>query len=447
MRDFVLIAIFVGAAPICVYNPYFGVLMWTWIAYFNPHRYAWGPAYNFPAAMVVAIPTLVGTLFTRSINRSFLTRETVLLFALWIWFGVTFLHATYVPLFEGHIIDSQVELVRVSKIIFMTVVVVLLITTRERLKLLLLVTALSFGLLAMKGALFGMRTGGESRVWGPPESFLADNNAFALALDMSLPMLFFLAGAEENRVVKRILNFAFVCGIFSVILTYSRGGLLGLAAALALIALKSRHRLIAGFLLVAGAFLVLTFAPAEWMDRMGGLAHGNLDNSAKQRLVAWRTALNFARDYPITGGGFQALPDVGIFQRYQSEPLPDGFLSTGPHSIYFQELEEHGFVGLGFYLLLVGSCLASMYSLRRRAKRLPSTVWMVPYTQIVEVSIETFLVSGAFLGLANFDLYFQIVGTTIVLKILYRREARVWAESQQEAPSATATLELQTAQS
>jgi probable O-glycosylation ligase (exosortase A-associated) len=441
MRDLLLIAIFLAASPVCLVNPYFGVLMWTWIAYFNPHRFAFGPAYHFPAAIVVAIPTLIGTLFARNINRSFLTRETLLLFVLWIWFGFTFIHATFVPIFQGHIADSQNELIRVSKILLMTIIVILLVTTRERLKLLLLVTAFSFGLLAIKGALFGVRTDGESRVWGPPDSFLADNNAFGLALNMSLPMLFFLAGIEENRVLKRVMNVAFVCAIFCVILTYSRGGLLGLAAALGLIALKSRHRVVGGGLLFAGIFLVLTFAPAAWMARMGAFMHGDLDGSANQRLVAWRTTWNFVQDYPMMGGGFQTLPDVVIFQRYQSQPLPGGFLSTGPHSIYFQTLEEQGFVGLGLYVMLATSCWASMVTLRRRASRVPALNWMVPYTHMVEVSIATFMVSGAFLGLADFDLYFQVVAVAVVLKLLYRREARGWVASQQEAPSTPSLVE------
>jgi putative inorganic carbon (HCO3(-)) transporter len=381
--------------------------------------------------MVVAIPTLLGTLFTREINRSFLMRETVLLLTLWFWFVFTFLHASHVPLFQGHIADGQDELIRVCKILLMTMVVILLVTTRERLKLLMLVTALSLGLLGIKAALFGVRTSGEFRVWGPPESFLADNNAFGLALNMALPIFFFLARMEENRLLRRILNAAFICGIFSVILTYSRGGLLGLAAALGLIALKSRRPMVAGFLLVVGTFLVLTFAPAAWMTRMGTFLQGNLDGSANQRLIAWRTTWNFVQDYPITGGGFQNLPDIGVFQRYQPEPLPGGFPSTGPHSIYFQELEEHGFVGLGLYLLLVMSCLSSMRGLRNRAKQLHFVSWIIPYTHMVEVSIVTFLVSGAFLGFANFDLYFQIVATVIVLKILYRREVLVWTRSQE----------------
>jgi O-antigen ligase len=132
-------------------------------------------------------------------------------------------------------------------------------------------------------------------------------------------------------------------------------------------------------------------------------------------------------DYPVTGGSFNALPDVEIFQRYQNEPLPGGFLSSGPHSIYFQILEEQGFVGLALYLSLVASCWASLLGLRRRSGRSPSSRWIVPYTHMIEVSLFGFLVSGAFLGLANFDLFYQLVAMVIILKMLYRSATPVAA--------------------
>jgi O-antigen ligase len=145
-------------------------------------------------------------------------------------------------------------------------------------------------------------------------------------------------------------------------------------------------------------------------------------------LVSWGTSWNFAMDYPITGGSFNALPDVEIFQRYQSEPLPGGFLSSGPHSIYFQTLEEQGFVGLFLYLILVASCWASLVSLRRKAQRSATTQWIVPYTRMFEFSLFGFLTSGAFLGLANFDLYYQLIAMVVVLKILYQREVAATAQ-------------------
>ncbi len=423
MRDLILFIIIAISIPISFFRPYFGILMWTWITFFNPHRYTWGFMYNFPVAAVIAVPTLVGCLFTSSINKQFLKRETLLLAGLWIWFCITFLHAMQVPLFQGHIVDAKLEWIRVGKVLLITFTMILLVTSHQRLKSLVMVTAMSFGLLAIKGAIFGLRTGGESRVWGPPDSFIADNNSFALAVNMSLPMLFFLARDENRRTYRWLLHLAFACGVLSVVLTYSRGGLLGLAAVLLALTFKSRYKLVGAFLVALAFFAVITFVPQRWMNRMEGLVRGDVDMSGHQRLVSWGTSWNFALDYPITGGSFNALPDVELFQRYQPEPLPGGFLSSGPHSIYFQTLEEQGFVGLGLYLVLVASCWVSLFNLRHKARRSSSTQWIVPYTHMIEVSLFGFLVSGAFLGSANFDLFYQLIAMVIILKMLYRVDA------------------------
>ncbi len=423
MRDLILFVIIAIAIPISFFKPYFGILMWTWITFFNPHRYTWGFMYNFPVAAVIAVPTLLGCLFTKDINRQLLKRETLLLAGLYAWFCVTFLYAMQVPFFQGHIDDARMEWIRVSKVLLITFTMILLVTSHKKFKYLVIVTAMSFGLLAIKGAIFGIRTAGEFRVWGPPDSFIADNNSFALAVNMSLPMLLFLARDEKKRAYRWLYYVAFACCVLSVILTYSRGGLLGLAAVLFAITLKSRYKLVSVFLAALAFVAVITFAPPQWMDRMGGLAHGNVDESGHQRLVSWGTSWNFAMDYPITGGSFNALPDVQLFQRYQPESLPGGFLSSGPHSIYFQTLEEQGFVGLGLYFSLVASCWASLSSLRRRASRSVSDQWIIPYTHMIEVSLFGFLVSGAFLGLANFDLFYQLVAMVILLKVLFGKES------------------------
>src|SRR5216683_1436083 len=103
MRDLIILAFILGSVPVCLFNPYYGVLMWTWIAYFSPHRYAWGIAYDFPVAQVIAYPTLIGMLFARKFNRQILTRETILLLMLWLWFCFTMFYATQVPAFAGHV--------------------------------------------------------------------------------------------------------------------------------------------------------------------------------------------------------------------------------------------------------------------------------------------------------------------------------------------------------
>ena len=54
MRDVLILGIILGSLPLCFFRPYFGVLMWTWIAYFNPHRLA------YPRRLIVHLLLILG---------------------------------------------------------------------------------------------------------------------------------------------------------------------------------------------------------------------------------------------------------------------------------------------------------------------------------------------------------------------------------------------------
>ncbi len=435
MRDLLVLAVIFGSAPICLLSPYFGVLMWTIVAYLNPHRYTWGYAYDLSVAMVIAVPTLIGAMLTRDRNRRFLVPQALLLFALWAWFAITTVNASQEPAFAGHSQEALEQLKLVSKILLMAVVSIYVVTSERKLKWLMLVTAFCFALVAVKGALFGIRTEGQFRVYGPPDSFIADNNDLGLALNMSLPMIWYLAEVVKPS-ARRFLRIVFVAMVGAVLLTYSRGGLLGLAVVLSAIMLKSRKRVLGGIALTMVILLVLSYAPGQWMSRMGTFAAGELDSSAWQRLITWEFALNFIKDYPLMGGGFEVFPDVQVFQRYVPEQLPGGFKSSGPHSIYFQTLGEHGFVGFFLFVALLLSCLWSMRSAEQQGRRRGELRWAVPYANMLQVSLIGYAVSGAFLGRAYFDLYYQLVACTCILKILQKKLSAAESEPARDGEQA-----------
>ena len=45
-----LLTIVFGSIPLILSRPFFGIIMWSWIAYMAPHRLTWGVAYDFPVA-------------------------------------------------------------------------------------------------------------------------------------------------------------------------------------------------------------------------------------------------------------------------------------------------------------------------------------------------------------------------------------------------------------
>ena len=435
MRDVIIVGIILASLPLCFFRPYFGVLMWVWVAYFNPHRFCWGFAYNFPVATAIAIPTLLGILFSRKINGRLFVREAVLLLLFWAWLAITYVNATHIAIFADHLVDAQAKLIAVSKALLMTFVLILLVTSKKKLDYLFLVTALSFGALAIKGTVFGVRTGGDFRVWGPPDSFVYDNNDLGLALNMTLPMMFYLAREAKSRWLRWALWISFFSSVGAILLTYSRGALLGLGIVLGALAMKSNRKAISALALVLLALLVISFAPSAWMDRMGNFFHGNLDESAEGRLHAWHFAWELASQYPITGGGFETFTPELEWRITPQYPF------AGPHSIYFQTLGEQGFVGLGLFLFLIGSCFYSLRRLRKSVRGQPSFHWIVSYSNMLEVSFLGYIVSGSFLPRAYFDLWFQLVAAVVLLKILYRRQQDSEAIAAAENPTLSSKLE------
>lgn len=419
MRDLIVLAMVVVAAPVCLVRPYFGVLLWFWISVIPPSSYAYGFGSQIPTALIVATPTLIATIFAAR-NRRFLPKQMVLFFLFWVWIIITYLCSRQEPLFADHIEAGLTELVLVSKILVMTVVTILLVDSKEKLRYVLLVTTAALGVLATKGAIWGILTGGNWKVYGSPGSFIGDNNDFALALNMSLGVVFFLARETTNRKLRFVLRFLFCADLVCIVLSYSRGGLLALGVAMAAIAVKSRHKVLAGLLLIVTVYGVITFTSAEWKDRMEGFLHGKVDDSAEQRLITWGYAWNLAKAYPLTGGGFECWTP-GLFARFQPRELGDGKLALGPHSIYFQVLGEHGFPGLLLFLLLLFSCWFSVRRIRRAARGQPGLAWVENYSHAIEIGFLAYVVGGAFLGRAYFDLYFELIACSVILCILYKR--------------------------
>ena len=192
----------------------------------SPHRLSWGFAYEMPLAQMVAIPMLAGLLITKERRSIPVLAESVLLAAFW---GLTFLTTLY----AWYPDEAWSDFKQFSKIILMTFVTMALVQDRLKLRYLLLVAAFSIGFYGLKGGAWSIATGGASgMVLGPEGSFIGDNNGLALALNMTLPILFFLAREEQRIWLRKLLHAIFFLTILAVIFTYSRGGFLGLAVVL-----------------------------------------------------------------------------------------------------------------------------------------------------------------------------------------------------------------------
>jgi putative inorganic carbon (HCO3(-)) transporter len=393
----------------------YGILLWYFLAFLNPQSYIWINYSSFPWALAVAIPTLVGLLlFSRGWTSRLASREVFLIIAIWVWFTITSLVSTSTPLFVHHAQDTWYRWGFVSKVLLMTLVTIALVDSFARLRILIMVMAGCFGVFVVKAIPFMIVTGGTQRLYGPPNSMVADNNDLGLALNMTLPLFFFLAQTECVRWVKWLFGFLFISTILAIFCTYSRGALVGLLVVVVLMLLRLKQRLLLLPVIALGIVIVMLFAPESWKHRMDPTRPDAVDASAENRLNAWRFSYNLASDFPIGGGGFEAFTPE-LFSIYAPNPRD----VHGPHNVYVQVLAEHGFVGFFLYLILVSSCFASTHRLVKLA-RLNEDQLFINYANMLRFSLVGFLASGLFLGRAYFDYFFAIIACTAILNRIYQ---------------------------
>jgi probable O-glycosylation ligase (exosortase A-associated) len=426
LRGIILLALLIPSIPLSFVRPFYGILAWTVIAFLNPQQFTWDTG-AVPWALLIAIPTVCGfAVFNRDWSR-LASRESVLMLLLWIWFTFTTIVSVHNPLFEHHAADTWTRWLYVSKVLLITLITIGMVDSLARLRTLILVVAGCLGIFVAKSIPFVILTGGASRLYGPTRSMIGDNNDFGLALNMTLPLFYFLAHSESDRRLKRLFGALFLATIPAIFFTYSRGALVGLTAVMGLMLIQSRRRLLLMPVILSGVLIAILFAPEAWKERMNPTRENVIDSSAESRIMAWTYSWRLAMDYPITGGGFATFTPE-LFDRYSPTP----YNVIGPHSIYFGVLAEHGFVGLFLYLTLVVSSFVSLRKVRLRA-RIQGDEIMGNYANMFQLSLIGFLTSGAFLGRMYFDYYFTIVACVVVLKrICALREAEGWHEDGQE---------------
>ena len=411
MRDFVLIAVVLGSLPLILRRPWIGVLVFSWISYMNPHRLTWGIAYDMPFAAMAAATTIVALPFCKDDKSVPLTPLTIL----WLLFLV---HISVTTFFAINSEDAFNQWEQVLKIQVMAFVTIMLMKDRKRLDLLIWVIALSIGFYGVKGGVFSLTGGLENRVWGPPGGFFEGNNELALALIMIIPLMYYLYTEHPNKWVKRgLLASMMLCGV-SIIGSYSRGAFIAGSVMALTLAWQTRYRFTVLALVAVAAVAATSFLPEKWLDRMGTIQNYEQDGSAMGRINAWYFAVNVANDRPLTGGGFDTFT-AELFRQYA--PEPDDYHDS--HSIYFGTLGEHGYVGLGLFLLIGLFALIKNGSIRRRAAKSEETQWAYRLSSMLRVSLIGYAVGGLFLGLQYFDLYYHLVAITLIVDALVKQTA------------------------
>jgi len=403
LRDVVLAIIILVAGVYALRRAWAGVLFWTWISVMSPHRYTWGFLYSAPVAVFAGGIALLGLVFTKE-RRSPFIGTPVIIFALFIaWMTLSWL--------MGHDVSGDYfQWNKCIKIYLMIFVTIALLQTKEHIIAFAWVLIGSLAILGAKGGFFTLATLGNFRVWGPPGSFIEDNNEFALALIMTIPLVYFLRLQVTRKVWRHVLSAVMLLCAVSALGSYSRGAMIAIAAMGGVFWWRSPKKGEAAVFILLIAIVMIPMLPEQWWGRMNTISEYQTDGSAMGRINAWGVAWGVAL-HNFFGGGmsYQHLDYYLLYAKYDH-------IVRAAHSIYFQILGNHGFIGLFLFLLLWITTYREAGWLRKNARNESHTLWAAQLGAMAQVSLVGYAAGGAFLSLGYFDLPYNIMALVVMTK-------------------------------
>src|SRR6185503_5991654 len=151
MRDLILTLVLFGLMPVCYRKPFVGLAVFSWLAYMRVQDLTWGFARGMRWSYYVAIVTFAGFLVSRERKRWFVRDpRCYVMMALVVLIGIGILLSREPNLHQAERYLEYGKIVAVS--LFTTAVV----NTKERLRVLLWIIALSFGFFGIKSGIAGI---------------------------------------------------------------------------------------------------------------------------------------------------------------------------------------------------------------------------------------------------------------------------------------------------
>jgi putative inorganic carbon (HCO3(-)) transporter len=438
MKGYLVFAIVVVLLPRALIDPFYGMMYYNWFALFKPEWLFAGFPRSIPMAMVAALATFISWMASKERKIPPGNATTILIFAILIWMGVT----TFFALDRERAWAKYSDMI---KILPFALIMATMLNTALRVKIALAVLCLSVAFFGVKGGIHTITSGGSARIYGPDHSVISDNNDFGVILATIIPLLIAVRSLCPRPWMRHAMSVVIFLNVLSALFTYSRGGLLALCAMILMAWWRSRRKFATGILIALSVVLFLQLAPRSFFERADTISDYQEDSSAQQRLDMWVICWTMAKQRPIVGAGFWWLQNRGnMFAAADAAGVRHPIVGAA-HSIYFENLGDHGFVGLGLYLALVFVTLRNGQWLAKNAGTSKENEWAVHFGRMLPASLVGYLVGGAFVTVSTFEGFYQLFIIVAGARWVVSRQLAESASSQALQPIAPAVSAMRPA--
>lgn len=266
------------------------------------------------------------------------------------------------------------------------------------------------------------------RVAGAIGNLFDNSNDLALHLVTIIPIAFAL-GIEKKGLIRKLVYFPItLLMLAAVIITFSRGGFLGLIAMSLVLARKlgRRNRTAALATLVLGFIFFIAVAPATYSGRLATIFDSGSDitGSSSQRTEVLKRSIWVALRYPIFGVG------LGNFHHKSSQEL-------GTHNAYTQVAAETGIAAMICYIIFLVHPLRKLRMIERELFERNENSRFYYLAIGLQASLIGYMVSSFFAAVAYQWYIYYLVGYAICLRRIYYLE-----QAEKLKPAASSTIQV-----
>ncbi len=419
LKSILFAGLFVVCAMGALYAPIMGILGYVGHYCVGPERQWWylpirplGLRVSFTLAIATAIGVALNWRKMR-FGRSFLVGQEKLLLAFMciVWFSWAISPETVGRYTPGGIDHPTIKFTKLVIFLLMLSHVVTDVKNLDRLFWVLVLGALVLGLQA-----YG--TPQQAFVKGRLESVGGPDFSEANTLGGFLGAMLFVIAAQFIRSGWKGRILCFLAGGFAtnaVVLTRSRGAVLGVAggAALALLMSPGRHRRTVTIGLVLALLGGLYLSDEGFLDRTSTMTHQeeDRDRSSQSRIEIWRGGVKMLLANPLGVGPGNFYQSIGNYA--PEHPGRDA------HSTFVRTAGELGWPGLAAFCAIVVNAAWTLRRVMGRARFLPS-----PHRenfQWMSFGLVTALAALLSYGLTGSLTYIECLWWLLVLPVCLQR--------------------------
>lgn len=296
------------------------------------------------------------------------------------------------------------------KVVLMFIVMVNVVRTKGRMQFLMwliLIASIMLSFSAVNDYRAGKLLVGGERISGAVGGMFQNPNDLALHLVTMIPIaaaMLFNSRNPLSRVAYALVTLILTAG---VVVTFSRGGFLGLAVVIALMLAKLSHgsKIVFAIVIMVLVLAFAAFAPGGYGSRLSNTT----DMSFLNRQDDLKRSIMLTIRHPIFGLG---MDNFVLYSNY----------GLATHNAYTQVSSEIGVFGAVCYVLFLVLPLISLRKIQLREQNKKKKPWEYYFSIGLQASLVGYMVASFFASVAFLWYAYYLVGYAVCVRLLY--EAR-----------------------